>query len=101
MGSETGTMARERRLQGLIARLPQRVQRAIVWLRERHRWWVRIPAGLLLIVGGCLAILPFLGLWMLPLGIVLLADDLPPLNRLTGRWLAWIEQHRPHWIVGQ
>jgi hypothetical protein len=49
---------------------------------------VRIPAGLLLIAGGVFAILPLLGLWMLPLGLVLLAEDIPPLRRGTDAALA-------------
>lgn len=38
---------------------------------------VRLPAAFLLIVGGCLSFLPVLGVWMLPLGIMLLAVDVP------------------------
>jgi len=34
-------------------------------------------------------ILPFLRLWMLPLGLVLLADDIPPLRRARRRALGW------------
>jgi len=37
--------------------------------------------SLLLIVGGLLSFLPVLGLWMLPLGLLLLAEDYPPLQR--------------------
>jgi hypothetical protein len=55
---------------------------------------VRIPAGALLIVGGVLSILPFLGIWMLPLGLMLLAEDMPPLRRSRGRVLDWIARHR-------
>ena len=59
---------------------------------------MRVPAGVLLILGGFLAILPIFGLWMLPLGVVLLSDDVPPLRRMTGRILAWIEHRHPHWM---
>lgn len=89
---------RERRLGLLIRRLPQRVQEAVVWLRQPSSRWVRLPAAVLLIIGSFLFILPFFGLWMLPLGLVLLAEDFAPLHRLTGRWLHWIEQRRPHWM---
>lgn len=89
---------RERRLELLIRRLPERMQNAVHWLRDPSRRWVRIPAGLLLIVGSVLSILPVFGLWMLPLGIVLLAEDVPPLRRLTARVLAWIEQRHPNWM---
>ena len=89
---------RERRLELLIQRLPPRVQAMVRRLRQPSARWLRIPAGLLLMLGGIFAILPILGLWMLPLGLVLLAEDVPPLRRATDRALAWIEHRRPHWM---
>ena len=71
----------ERRLRRLLRRLPGRMQAITRWLRKPASRWARIPAGILLILGGCLAILPVFGLWMLPLGLMLLADDIPPLRR--------------------
>jgi hypothetical protein len=78
-------------------RLPARVARPLRWLRAPSSRWVRVPVGLLLIVGGLFSILPVLGLWMLPLGLLLLAQDLPFLRRpmrraivlLERRWLRW------------
>ncbi len=90
--------ARERQLELLIRRLPDRLQRAVRWLRRPSARWARIPAGLLLILGGVFSILPILGLWMLPLGLVLLAEDVTLLRRGTDRILSWIERHRPHWM---
>ncbi|MCQ8241237.1 hypothetical protein [Rhizosaccharibacter radicis] len=89
---------RRRRLSLLIGRLPDRLQRVVNRLLEPRARWIRIPAGLLFMLGGVLAILPVFGLWMLPLGIVLLAEDVPPLRRLTGRCLAWIERRHPGWM---
>ena len=70
------------------------------WLRRPASRWARIPAGVLLIIGGCLSILPVFGLWMLPLGLILLADDIPPLRRGRGRALDWVARRRPHWFAG-
>ena len=89
---------RDRRLMLLVRRLPRRVQEAASWLRQPSSRWMRVPAGILLIIGSFLFILPFFGLWMLPLGLILLAEDIAPLYRLTDRWLYWIEQRRPHWM---
>ncbi len=55
-----------------------------------NRWrLVRLPLALLLIVGGVVSFLPVLGIWMLPLGLLLLAVDLPflrgPISRLVIR----------------
>jgi hypothetical protein len=52
-----------------------------------------------LIIGGCLAILPVFGLWMLPLGFMLLADDILPVRRFRDRALDWLERRRPHWFA--
>jgi hypothetical protein len=70
------------RLHRLLHRLPERWRAAIHWLRHPSARWARIPAGLLLIVGGCLAILPIFGLWMIPLGCL---SRGVPLRRLRER----------------
>ena len=41
------------------------------------RWPVRLPVAIALILGGIFSFLPVLGLWMLPLGLMLLAIDAP------------------------
>jgi hypothetical protein len=45
---------------------------------------VRIPLAILLLLGGVFSFLPVLGLWMLPLGLLVLAVDIPPLRRPVG-----------------
>jgi hypothetical protein len=89
---------REWRIGQLIAHLPGRMRRVINWLRRPSSRWARIPAGVLFVIGGVFSILPVLGLWMLPVGLVLLAEDIPPLQRMTDRCLGWIERRRPHWF---
>lgn len=46
-------------------------------LRSRGAVLFRVPLGILLVLGGLFAVLPFLGLWMIPMGLLLLAIDLP------------------------
>jgi hypothetical protein len=87
-------------IERLIDRLPRRLKSAVQWLRRPSSRWVRIPAGILLIGGGLLSLLPVFGLWMLPLGLVLLAEDVAPLRRGRDRLLDWVERRRPHWIQG-
>jgi hypothetical protein len=36
---------------------------------------------------------------MLPLGLMLLADDVAPLRSLRSRILDWIERRRPYWLI--
>ncbi len=86
------------RLSALIDRLPNALRSPISWLRRPSSRWARIPAGILLVCGGLLFILPFLGIWMLPLGLMLLAEDVPALRRVRDGALDWIAHHRPHWL---
>jgi hypothetical protein len=98
---DSATSPCERRLEGLIGRLPPRFQAAVRWLRRPKARWLRVPAGLLLIVGGVFGMLPVLGFWMLPLGLVLLAEDVPPLRGARDRSLDWLERRRPHWFAAR
>jgi hypothetical protein len=58
-----------------------------------------MPAGGLLVCGGLFGFLPVLGFWMLPLGLILLADDFPLLRSMGSRILDWIERRHPHWLA--
>ncbi len=87
----------DRRLDRLERELPKGSGRWIRWLRSPPARRVRLPAGLLLVVGGVFSILPVLGLWMLPLGLLLLAQDLPFLRRPMGRALVWTERRWRRW----
>jgi hypothetical protein len=89
----------ERRLERLIDRLPERLQKAIRWLRRPGLRWLRLVAGILFIAGSFLSILPIFGIWMLPVGVVLLAEDIPAFRRLRDWLLDWIGRHRPHWLA--
>lgn len=86
-----------RQLDRLEKALPASVRRPIRWLREPSARWLRIPIGVLLILGGIFSILPLLGLWMLPLGLLLLAQDIPFLRRPTRRALVWAEKRWLRW----
>lgn len=81
-----------RMLDRLERQLPGWVARPLRWLRAPGLRWLRILLGLLLILGGVFSILPLLGLWMLPLGLLLLAQDIPFLRRPTRRFLLWVER---------
>ena len=90
---------RDHRVERLIERLPSSTQSAARWLRQPSARLVRIPAGVLLCVGGIFGMLPVLGFWMVPAGLVLLAEDVPLLTRATSRILDWVELWRPRWFA--
>ena len=70
-------------------------QRGRMFDRLREPQWrlVRIPAGVLLVLGGLVGFLPLVGFWMVPLGLAILAIDIPVAGRLLRkliglfRWL--------------
>jgi hypothetical protein len=64
------------------------VHRAAVWSDRHLPVGVRSVLGLLCMAGGVVGFLPVLGFWMLPLGVVLIALDIPPFQRRVLRWLA-------------
>jgi hypothetical protein len=79
----------DRQFERLEAALPKGLPRFVHWLRGPSSRWVRIPAALLLIAAGFVGFLPILGFWMIPLGLVLIAQDVPILKPPLARMLAW------------
>ena len=61
-------------------------------LRNPRLRLVRLTAGVLLIIGGLLWFLPILGLEMLPIGMVLIALDVPFLRGPAVRMLVLFER---------
>jgi hypothetical protein len=57
--------------------------------------WLRWPAAFLLIAGGVVGFLPILGFWMIPLGLILVAEDIPFLRPPLARMFAWIDKKWP------
>ena len=87
------------RLERLIDRLPKRLSSMIRVVRQPSARWARVALGVLLILGGVLWFLPVLGLWMLPAGLAVLADDVPLLRSLRSRILDWVERKHPDWLA--
>jgi hypothetical protein len=73
-------------------KLPAKPAKFVGWLRRPSSRLVRIPTAILLVGGGVFSFLPVLGLWMLPLGLVLIAQDVPALQKPTAIGLGWIEK---------
>lgn len=88
----------DRHLAWLQSKLPNRPAEFVGWLRRPSSKYVRLPFGILLIGGGMFAFLPVLGLWMLPLGLILIAQDVPALEKPTAKALNWVERK---WIERQ
>jgi hypothetical protein len=78
-----------------VGRLTARLIRAIGRLKAHQNPWVRRGLGCALILGGLLAFLPVLGIWMLPLGLVILSDERHALRRPRRRLQVWAGQRWP------
>jgi hypothetical protein len=72
------------RLQG---HMPEWASRNLNRLRRPEAVWVRVPAGVVLAGGGVLSFLPVLSIWMLPVGLALLAVDVPVMQDPLARAL--------------
>lgn len=70
--------------------LPRPIRRAFHWIRGPSAKLLRIPIGIVCILGGFLWFLPILGVWMLPVGLLLLAEDVKPMRRPVGRAILWM-----------
>jgi hypothetical protein len=91
--------------------LPLPLARALHWMHLPQARWVRIPLGILCIAASVFWFLPVVGLEFLPVGLLLIAQDVPFLRRPVGRmmlwlldrmggvkrwWSSWRNRHRPH-----
>ena len=92
----------QRQFDKLQRRIPAFAARWLEGIRRPGARWFRVPLAILLILGGTFSFLPVLGLWMLPLGLLLLAIDLVflqgPVNlaivRGTRKWSTWSRARR-------
>lgn len=79
-------------LDRLQARMPDGVSRIMGTIRGPAVKPYRIPVGVALTAGGVLGFLPVLGFWMVPLGLALLAQDVPVMQPPFARLLASVNR---------
>ena len=93
-----------RLVERLKMKMPDSLARAIGWLVSPSAILIRLPLGLLCRAGGIFSVLPLLGIWMLPLGVLLIAVDVPWVRRwvirtwprIEARWRLWrARRNRP------
>ncbi len=65
----------------------RRLRRTFAWGRLKLPFGIRAVLGVLLVIGGIFGFLPVLGFWMIPVGLALIALDVPPLRRWLRSWL--------------
>ena len=82
----------ENELERLEGRVPRKLARSLRWLREPSSRLVRFPIGIVLVLCGLLGFLPILGFWMVPLGLAVIAIDVPFLRPPIARLLGYINR---------
>ena len=82
-------------LDRLQQRLPDGIARVVGKVRSPAAAPYRIPMGIALMAGGVIGFLPILGFWMVPLGLAVLAQDVPVMRPPLARLLAKINGKRP------
>ena len=65
--------------------LPDRPSRALGWLHNPPSRYVRLPLGLTLILLSPFSFLPIIGIEFLPIGLLLIAQDVPVLRKPVGK----------------
>lgn len=98
----------DRQFERIARKVPQSAG-ILAHLRRPGARWLRIPLAILLILGGIFSFLPVLGIWMLPLGLLLLALDLAflqgPVNttlvRGLRKWTMWRRARRDKKAAGR
>jgi hypothetical protein len=81
-------------LDRLQERLPDKIARFIGKVRSPAAAPYRIPIGIALIGGGVVGFLPILGFWMVPLGLAVMAQDVPAMRPPLAWTLAKINGKR-------
>lgn len=70
---------------------PAFIARFLHWVRQPQSRWVRLPLGLFFIACAFFWFMPIVGIEFLPLGLLLLAQDIPLLRKPVARFLLWLE----------
>ncbi len=81
-------------LDRLQARLPYRISLFVQKVRSPAVAPYRIPAGIALTLGGVVGFMPIVGFWMVPLGLAVLAQDVPVMRPPLAWFLAKINGKR-------
>jgi len=90
--ADEGRRELDRAFEGLEEEVPDRLARAIRWLRDPKGRKIRLPLGILFLIGGLFWFLPVVGLELIPIGLLLIAQDVPFLRKPVARATLWLER---------
>lgn len=83
--------------------IPGWFSRSLNRLRGNRAIWMRVPTGVALVIAGVLGFLPLplFSIWMLPVGLALLAHDVPMMRSPMARLLHFINRKIEKWKNGR
>lgn len=96
MADESGKKVLDEAFDELERETPDRVTKIIRWLRSPKARRVRLPLGILCIVASFFWFLPIIGIELFPIGLLLIAVDVPFLRRPVGLFILWLEDR---WVA--
>lgn len=89
--NQSGDKTLQQSLNELEKKSSPRVAKFIRWVQNPKAKNYRIPIGIVLIIAGVFGgALPLLGVWMIPIGLVILAFDIPILKKPVGQLILWV-----------
>ena len=96
MGDPRGKQLLNEAFDELERETPDRVTHIIRWLRRPEARRVRFPLGILCVIASFFWFLPVIGIELLPIGLALIALDVPVLRRPVGLFILWLEDR---WVA--
>jgi len=70
--------------------VPAFLTKVIEWIRNPKSRWIRLPLGILFIAASFFWFLPVLGIEFLPIGLLLVAQDVPFVRRPAAHLVLWL-----------
>lgn len=92
MPDQSGKQILNEALDELERETPDRVTNLIRSLRKPEARRIRLPLGILCIIASMFWFLPVIGIELLPIGLLLIAIDVPALRRPVGVAVLWLEE---------
>ena len=80
----------DRAYKGLEREAPRWMSKHIRWLHSPKSRKFRLPIGIFLIACGLVGFLPIVGYEFIPVGLLVIAQDIPFMRKPMGKFVLWL-----------
>lgn len=80
----------DRAYKGLEREAPRWMSKHIRWLHSSKSRKFRLPIGIFLIACGLVGFLPIVGYEFIPVGLLVIAQDIPFMRKPMGKFVLWL-----------